>query len=310
VRTPKKGEFLKSLFAKEATENSHFDYIVIQDIQTEDAFDDAVKGVDAVEHIASAVFFPEGDPELVLGPAIKGTVGILNSVKKHGHAVRRVVITSSMAAVGPDDASGLADADWNQPSVDEVRAKGINASPRSKYNASKVLAERGAWEFAKLNAGKIAFDIVTICPPWIFGPTIHGGISLSNQFLLVNLEPKNRKTGTELTALVGSYSDVRDIAALHVDLLLEPEAGGHRFIATADPFSWKDIYEALDIPLKKSASSSRPASLPSMDNSKLAVVLRRPLREIFRPLAETLRDAARSAREKGWRAPINLRATL
>ncbi|KAH7916947.1 hypothetical protein BV22DRAFT_1135856 [Leucogyrophana mollusca] len=44
----------------------------------------AVKGVDAVEHIASPVTFDAEDPYELITPAINGTVGMLHSVLKHG----------------------------------------------------------------------------------------------------------------------------------------------------------------------------------------------------------------------------------
>lgn len=48
------------------------------------AFDDAVKEVSAVVHTASPMTFAEEDPETYTKPAVGGTVGILQSVLKHG----------------------------------------------------------------------------------------------------------------------------------------------------------------------------------------------------------------------------------
>jgi hypothetical protein len=33
----------------------------------------------------------------------------------------------------------------------------------------QYLSETAAWDFVKENKGKINFDIVTLCPPWVFG---------------------------------------------------------------------------------------------------------------------------------------------
>jgi nucleoside-diphosphate-sugar epimerase len=48
------------------------------------AFDEAVQGVDAVAHLASP-FYTEGvkDPQELIGPAIKGTVEVLESIQKY-----------------------------------------------------------------------------------------------------------------------------------------------------------------------------------------------------------------------------------
>ena len=45
-----------------------------------DAFDEAVLGVDAVLHTASPLHYTAEDPAEVIDPAVKGTVGILNSI--------------------------------------------------------------------------------------------------------------------------------------------------------------------------------------------------------------------------------------
>lgn len=57
------------------------------------AYDEAVKGVEGVIHAASPVeLFIEGDPSLVIDPAVKGTTGLLDSLHKHAPNVKRVVV--------------------------------------------------------------------------------------------------------------------------------------------------------------------------------------------------------------------------
>lgn len=47
-------------------------------------FDDAVKGVDAVAHTASPFYTSNvKDPQELIGPAVKGTTGVLRSIQKH-----------------------------------------------------------------------------------------------------------------------------------------------------------------------------------------------------------------------------------
>ena len=85
----------------------------------EDAYDEAVKDVDGIIHVASPVFWDWEDPSgtkpflhttrprltiviicpEIIGPAIAGFVNILKSAHKFGHNVKRVVITSSSVAV-------------------------------------------------------------------------------------------------------------------------------------------------------------------------------------------------------------------
>jgi nucleoside-diphosphate-sugar epimerase len=49
----------------------------------EGAFDEVVKGVDAVIHTASPFHFKVTHPNELIEPAINGTVGVLKSIKKN-----------------------------------------------------------------------------------------------------------------------------------------------------------------------------------------------------------------------------------
>lgn len=100
---------------------------------------------------------------------------MLASALKHGTAVKRVVVTSSVAAVleAVPDPPVFTERDWNQLSIDEVETKGKDASAADKYRASKTLAERAAWKFMENNEDKVHFDLVVINPPMVMGPVLH-----------------------------------------------------------------------------------------------------------------------------------------
>lgn len=52
----------------------------------------------------------------LVDPALKGTRNVLESVAAHGSRVRRVVLTSSVAAIRskqPSDGQAWSEADWN-----------------------------------------------------------------------------------------------------------------------------------------------------------------------------------------------------
>ena len=53
-----------------------------------------------------------------------------------------------------------------------VKQKGKASSFMEKYQASKTLAERKAWEMYQEGKAKgtIGWDLVTLCPPFVFGP--------------------------------------------------------------------------------------------------------------------------------------------
>lgn len=140
------------------------------------AFDKAVEGVDAVMHLAAPVHFDVVEPAEMIDPTVKGTVGLLNSVIAHGHSVKRVVYTSSAVAVATLSAAPRTwdENDWNDAAVQACQENGRDAPAMFKYCASKVLAERAAWDvFEKHKAATGgSWELVTIVPPYILGPVL------------------------------------------------------------------------------------------------------------------------------------------
>lgn len=99
VRNENKSAYLRELF-KDHSENLEF--AIIEDITVPGAFDEAVKGVNGIIHSASPLVLSNGDalvdPNVLIGPAVHGTVGILKSGAQNSSTVERVVITSSVTA--------------------------------------------------------------------------------------------------------------------------------------------------------------------------------------------------------------------
>lgn len=62
IRSADKGVHLKEMFTK-AGYGDNFETVVVEDITKEGAFDEAVKGVDAIEHTASPFHFKADDPQ-------------------------------------------------------------------------------------------------------------------------------------------------------------------------------------------------------------------------------------------------------
>ena len=143
----------------------------------EGAFDEAVKGVDAIAHTASPFHMRADDPDELIIPAVRGTTGILASARAHAPGVQRIVVTSSCASVLTPltEPRLFSEEDWNEASVARVRAEGRVAPAVEKYRASKTLAERAAWAFweeAKA-AGAVGWDLVVLNPPFVFGPAMN-----------------------------------------------------------------------------------------------------------------------------------------
>ncbi|THH19273.1 hypothetical protein EW146_g1844 [Bondarzewia mesenterica] len=249
VRSASKGDHLKKLFAQYGDK---FELVVVEDITKVGAFDEAVKGVDLIFHTASPFHFNVTEPDELIIPATKGTVSILESAKKHGSSVKRIVVTSSCAAVVKPSATPAVwdETSWNEPSIEEVKEKGRNAQLPVMYCASKTLAEKAAWEFVEKNKSSIGWDLVVLNPPYVFGPPIHEIHSLSSlntsmqEFF--NAVVKGTKDNKTLQTEGSAWVDVRDLSLAHVLAGEKAEAGGERIIVSAGPWYWQEIVDVAN----------------------------------------------------------------
>ncbi|KAB2570265.1 putative uncharacterized oxidoreductase [Lasiodiplodia theobromae] len=218
------------------------DFVLVADFEGKTDLTDAVKGVDGIIHVASPFNYntTNNERELVL-PAINGVRAILAAASATP-TVSRLVLTSSFAAVvdiartaGPEFTYTAAD--WNPLTY----AESIDPSTTAvvAYRGSKKFAELEAWEYVKEK--KPHFDLVTLCPPMVFGPVAHPGVASpaalneSNAQLWSVLD----KTQPLPVARVPLWIDVRDLAHAHVEALLRDEAGGKRYTpASPEHFSY------------------------------------------------------------------------
>ncbi|KAJ7766213.1 hypothetical protein B0H16DRAFT_1523417 [Mycena metata] len=304
ARSVEKGAHLQKLFA---SYGEKFELAVVPDIAQEGAFDEAVRGVDAIEHIASPVHLHAGEPDDLIIPAVRGTVGMLKSAMKYGQSVKRIVMTSSCAAVlqVEPEPKTFSELDWNTQSPREVAEMGRDAPAITKYRASKALAERAAWDFVEEHKADIAWDFVTINPPYVFGPTIHDTptpeslndtTKIFHTMLTQPSAPDKLQTGN-------SWVDVCDLARAHVLVLRTSEAGGERFLISAGPYVWQDWLDAApystEVPLEKGVpgAGKDAAHWLCYDASKAARVLGMTA---YRSMAETARDVVADWEARGW----------
>lgn len=214
-------------------------------------------------HTASPVKLELCEPSGVILPAVGGTTGLIESVISHGPSVKRVVYTSTCGAVlTPSREPRIYNEnDWNDWSVRHCQEKGRDALPEWKYCASKVLAERAAWEMYEKHKAENKWDLVTIVPPWVYGPVLNASPSPkslnSSMFEFYNAVFTTQKSEAELVSegcvplhhriccaaqsfSSGGWIDVRDLADAHVKAITLPEAGRERIIVSTGPWRWQD----------------------------------------------------------------------
>ena len=204
--------------------------LVEADLLDEESLIDACEGSTYIVHTASPVLFDEKDEEKLVKPAVSGTVAIMKAARKHG--VKRVVITSSTAAIagGQDIKKTLTEEDWSELGDDTAA-----------YFKSKTLAEKAAWDFVKDLPEEEKFGLVTINPVVVMGPTLTGGYSetvdLGKQIVMGEI-PMYPKTAIAVV-------DVRDVSNAHLEAVLRDDADGNRFILYAETVYLIDLAKCL-----------------------------------------------------------------
>ncbi|AOW03798.1 hypothetical protein B0I72DRAFT_139738 [Yarrowia lipolytica] len=239
VRNPSKAERLAEAFKSEV-ESGKLELETLKDIQNEDEFEAIFKKhpeIDYILHTASPLSFNVTDPEKdMLQPAIRGTTAVLKQAKAHAPNVKKVVITSSIAAMmNPDPSHVHNEHSWNPMTREQAAQKG---NPVANYVGSKIFAEKAGLEF--LNDEKPNFSITWINPAYILGPGITldlGAINASNQLISSVLESK---LGEEVKVQSGSFVDVRDCARAHV-VALQPKFDRKRLMLCTAKVCTQDI---------------------------------------------------------------------
>ncbi|KAH8178301.1 NAD dependent epimerase/dehydratase family protein [Sarocladium implicatum] len=231
-------------------QSDRLDVVIVPDVAVAGAFDEVCKtpGLEVVMHTASPFHYKwtDGQKE-VIEPALNGTNGILKAIKAYAPGVKRVVITSSFAAILDEDKledphTVFSERSWNPVTMDD-----FSRSRPTVYRLSKKFAEKAAWDFVATE--KPNFDIATVCPPAVLGPVVHhfaslDNINTSNERIVALLEGK-WKEEIPPTGPVQFWVDVRDTAKAHIRAMEVPEAGGKRLFAMAGYFSNREILDAV-----------------------------------------------------------------
>ncbi|MTI32064.1 SDR family oxidoreductase [Xanthovirga aplysinae] len=200
------------------------------------SFQEAMKGCELVIHTASPFFLKVKDAQKqLIDPALKGTRNVLQSANETS-SVKRIVLTSSVAAVYGDAADiqeipgGAANEEnWNHSS----------SLTHQPYSYSKTLAEKEAW---KMVGEQDQWDLVVINPGFIMGPSLTKRTdSISIDFMRSMGSGKFRMG---LPHLCFGIVDVRDVAKAHLQAGFLPQASG-RHITVAESMATLEMASLL-----------------------------------------------------------------
>lgn len=306
VRSESKADFIRSRFHEH---KNNFEFMIVEDITAPGAFDEAVKGVEGILHLASPLSGgnPDIEPQVLIDPAVNGTVQILKSAHKAGDGVKRVVITSSVSAVWNKQGGGVfTENDWNWPAVELAKKVGKATPPFVKYAASKTLAEDAAWKFVEEN--KPSYDIVALLPTFIWGQILSettADIRGSNSRLLISLKKEALENLSDEQLLEEKLPvDSRDAAKWHVQALMNPQVGGRRIILAAPTITVQHILNILNSnPVPGITVPKGKPELVEDWNAKVVFsnqLSQELLGAEYTPIEDTVRTTLIHALEVGW----------
>ncbi|PNP85010.1 hypothetical protein FNYG_01535 [Fusarium nygamai] len=184
----------------------------------------------------------------LIDPAVLGTTSVLDALHQTCPAVRRAALTSSFTAIlGPKlPVTGAkktyTEADWSPLTMEDTYS-----NPGLAYAASKVFAEKAAWDF--ITDKKPDFSLTTICPPMVYGPVKYlmkslNSVNTSNQ-LLADIINGKHQSGLP-PAQLPLWVDVRGVVLAHVKAVETEEAADKRIFVTSGYYSNQELYGILN----------------------------------------------------------------
>ena len=200
------------------------------DLLKDDGWSDAISGCDYVLHVASPVLFgmPK-DPDTLIKPALEGITRCLKASVKH--KIKRFVMTSSFAAIGSgSDKIEFDDQDWTDLQ-----------NEKHAYNISKTKAEQFLWSYINSLEDSDKIEVCSINPVVVIGPSLSDDTGTSNlaiRKLLDGSMPFIPKFGIDLV-------DVKDVADMHIEAMLNKDAAGKRFLLSADTIWYSEVADIL-----------------------------------------------------------------
>ena len=193
------------------------------DLLKEGSYAEAMQGCSIVFHTASPFTSDISDPQKELvDPALMGTRNVLESVNQT-QSVRRVVLTSSCAAIYGDNADiqkapgGVLTEDiWNTSSSLDHQA----------YSYSKTVAEKEAWKMAD---AQDRWKLVVVNPSLVVGPATNAKPTSESFDILKQFGNGTMRWGAPCWGM--GVVDVRDLAIAHLAAAFTPDAEGRHIIS-------------------------------------------------------------------------------
>ncbi|MCJ1272325.1 hypothetical protein MMC21_000111 [Puttea exsequens] len=263
VRSQVKADtLLAAASIKKLAPGSKLDFVFVPDILSDGAYNEAVKGVTYIAHIASPLAQETDDyVRDIVEPAVKGTTNILKSALMVP-TIKRIVITSSIIAVTTFTSFAIEESktvftadnrvlDNHPPFLNYFHA----------YGASKINALNATDNFIKSETPH--FEVTNIMPSFFIG---------KNELIT---DAKDILSGTNAVAFgpvlgrnapaanPGAMIHVDDVAKVHI-LALDPKVkGGQNFGMMSGGVAGNLWEDALTVVKKRFPEAVRDGRLPA-----------------------------------------------
>lgn len=219
----------------------NFSLITVPELSADGAYDEAVKGVDGIAHIASPTHMAPSAEKMVT-PAVKSAILMLEAAAKEP-SVKRVVYTSSQTAcvhVEPGEEYHADASTWNEeskaawtlPQTTDFRRMYLN------YECAKTEAERACWKWVKEHKPNFTFN--ALLPDVVFGKPASQNTGFPSTLQFLQLTWEGNPVGPT-TILPQYFVDSEDAALLHLAALTLDDLQNERLLGFAFRFSWNEI---------------------------------------------------------------------
>ncbi|KAK8081360.1 hypothetical protein PG996_000141 [Apiospora saccharicola] len=232
---------------KTFADKGFLELVHVPDLGAEHAFDEAIKGVSAIVHIASILTF-DGDPSQVIPPVVRGVTSLLELAIAEP-SVKSFVYTSSIATavdISPGVTAHVGRDSWNDRMVELAYAPPSPEGPsfnhgHAVYQTSKVEAEKAVWAFSEKHKPHFAVNVVS--PSTVLGEALVKRHLVNPYPWIKNLYDGDENVGALFQAII--HIDVKDAALLHVAATLDPACDGARLQAWGEHCNMNDILAIL-----------------------------------------------------------------
>lgn len=231
---------------------NQLEFVLVPDILNEDAYHEAVVNVDYIIHLASPTTKLEREPsteeemeEMLIQPAVKGTMNMIKAASKYSPTTKRMVVTSSVLAI----------IEWSELYMES--GKVFNEQSRTEsikgpfggifpaYARGKVAALNFTEEYVRTQ--RLHFDINHIGPSFTVG---------KDELATTRAEILAGTNGAALGHVVGAAREmktpsssvfVNDVARMHVLALDSKVAGGQFFLGVSEGSNtrWEEAFDIV-----------------------------------------------------------------